>query len=65
MQSKIQENARLQSELAEIETTYRKSFSELETQFEATKREAQKYKELLELREKSANVSCSCVRMLL
>lgn len=55
LQSKIQENARLQSELAEIETTFSRRFSEFETRLEAAKREAQKYKEMLELREKSAN----------
>ncbi|XP_045621912.1 protein phosphatase 1 regulatory subunit 21 [Procambarus clarkii] len=55
LQSKIQENARLQSELAEIETTYRSRLSELDTQLEVAKREGQKYREMLELREKSAN----------
>ncbi|KAK3865309.1 hypothetical protein Pcinc_029079 [Petrolisthes cinctipes] len=55
LQSKIQENARLQSELAEIETTYRRRFSDLDLQLETTKKESQKYKELLQIREKSAN----------
>ncbi|KAG7154385.1 phosphatase 1 regulatory subunit 21-like [Homarus americanus] len=54
LQLKIQENARLQSELSEIETTYRRRYSELETQLDTAKRETQKQKELFELREKSA-----------
>lgn len=54
LQSKIQENARLQSELAEIEMNYRRRLSEMEMQLETAKREAQKYKEVLERHEKSA-----------
>ena len=60
-QLKIQENARLQSELADSHTNYRKRFSELETQLDAAKRESQKYKEMLQLRERSTNVSV-CTR---
>ncbi|XP_045125934.1 protein phosphatase 1 regulatory subunit 21-like isoform X2 [Portunus trituberculatus] len=55
LHSKIQENARLQSELADSQTTYRKRLSEFETQLEAAKRESQKYKEMLQLRERSTN----------
>ena len=58
-QLKIRENARLQSELAEVETNYRKRVSELESSLEQSQREAQKSKELLQIRDKSAIVSLS------
>ncbi|XP_063871996.1 protein phosphatase 1 regulatory subunit 21-like [Scylla paramamosain] len=55
LHSKIQENARLQSELADSQTAYRKRLFEVETQLDAAKRESQKYKEMLQLRERSTN----------
>lgn len=55
-QLKIQENARLQSELADIEAHYRKRVADLESQLEASEREIQKNKDMLQHREKSANV---------
>ncbi|XP_027211360.2 protein phosphatase 1 regulatory subunit 21 [Penaeus vannamei] len=55
LQLKIQENARLQSELADIEAHYRKRVADLESQLEASEREIQKNKDMLQHREKSAN----------
>ncbi|KAG0729651.1 Protein phosphatase 1 regulatory subunit 21 [Chionoecetes opilio] len=55
LHSKIQENARLQSELADNQTTHRKRLSDFETQLDALKRESQKYKDMLQLRERSTN----------
>ncbi|XP_066989294.1 protein phosphatase 1 regulatory subunit 21-like [Macrobrachium rosenbergii] len=55
LQLKIKENARLQSELADVETNYRRRISELEAALEKSQQESQKNRELLQIREKSAN----------
>ncbi|KAK7082536.1 hypothetical protein SK128_023092 [Halocaridina rubra] len=55
LQLKIKENARLQSELADIETTCGRRITELEALLEKAHREALKNRDLLQLRDKSAN----------
>ncbi|XP_068224405.1 protein phosphatase 1 regulatory subunit 21-like isoform X1 [Palaemon carinicauda] len=55
LQLKIKENARLQSELADVEANYRRRISELEAALEKSQQESQRNRELLQIRDKSTS----------